>query len=117
MSIIADLTAVVNSDFSKTLDELIIERTEKKVQNVSGYVEYSTPSSNAIKTIVNIEPVNVENTIIISNFNFTNAMEYVKGVSVSLKSSTELEVVVSISERNSSDFPLRFSVSLISFGG
>ena len=117
MSVIGDLIAVVNGNPLKRLDQLIIERTEKKTQSISAVVEYSSPASGKITKIIEIEPISVENTIIINTTSVTNAMEHVKAISFGLKSSTELEINITISDKNSSDFPLYVSCSLISFGG
>lgn len=117
MSVIGDLIAVVNGNPIKRLDQLIKERTEKKTQSVSAKINYSRPASGKITTIIEIEPVSVENTIIINTTSVTNAMEYVKAISFGLKSSTELEVNITIGDNSMADFPLYVSCSLISFGG
>lgn len=117
MSVIGDLIAVVNGNPSKRLDQLIVERTEKKTQSVSVRIDYVTPNLGRISQIVEIDPVNVSNTIIINTTSVTNAMKNVKAISFGLKSSTELEVNITISDNNRSDFPLYVSCSLISFGG
>lgn len=63
MSVIGDLLSVVNSDINKTLDVLITEKTNIKIQTKTLY--FSDRGSNAYNVTENIDEVDVSKSIIV----------------------------------------------------
>lgn len=111
MSVIGDILATVNSDINKTLDVLITEKTNIKIQTKTLY--FSNSGASAYNVTENIDEVDISKTIIIpvSYVNDANTVS----ISVNFINSSQIRATRT-GPRDGIPGAINYTVLVITFG-